>query len=151
MSLRNLKGVAYLCVFISIVCIISALSKSNSVTVDHTFVKTDDVGGTGGDVPAIRALNGLVQANFLDRDYYEASSIETSSGLRIYANYNKKHQALFIGTADGWSFFYYATPAELNMIADHSIPAHKLHEFLRPFPEERLDEIPTRSRSWSLL
>jgi hypothetical protein len=132
---------------ILIIYLTSKLSKSNSAEVDYNFVKPDSVGGGGGDVPAIKKLNALVQENFLKRTYYEASASETTTWYRLYANYNTKHNALFIGTADGWAYFFYATPKELKMIADREIPAYKLHEFLKPFPKEKLDQIPTRSRS----
>ena len=127
--------------------LVSKLTKSNSAQVDYTFVKADIVASSGEDVPAIKELNKLVQKNFLNKNYYEASSFEMAYWYRLYANYNKKHQALFIGTSDGWSYSFYATPGQLKMIADHQIPAFKLHQFLKPFPQELLDEIPTRSRT----
>lgn len=126
--------------------LVSKVTKSNWAEVDYTFVKVDSVGGDGGDIPAIHKLNELVEENFLNRDYYEASSFETTSWGGWYANYNKKHQAIFIGMSDGWSYFFYATPAELKTIADRKIPAYRLHQFLKPFPSEKLGEIPTRSR-----
>ena len=143
---KKSKIALYICSFILVIYLVSKLSKSNSAEVDYTFIKVDSVGGNGGDIPAIKELNELVQENFLNRNYYEASSFEKTSWFRLYANYNKKHQALFIGSADGWSYFFYATPAELKMIADRQIPAYKLHQFLKPFPSKYLVVIPTRSR-----
>ncbi|MCE6991477.1 hypothetical protein [Dyadobacter sp. CY323] len=143
---KKSKAAFYIFSFILVIFIASKVSKTNSTEVDYTFVKADSVGSSGGDVPAIKELNKLVQENFLNRTYYEASSFETTSWYRLYANYNKKHQALFIGSADGWSYFFYATPGQLKMITDHQIPAYKLHQYLKPFPSKYLGEIPTRSR-----
>lgn len=148
MTQKNSKIALYICLFILITYITSKLSKSNSSEVEYTFVTADSVGSSGGDIPAIKELNRLVEKNYLKRNYYESNSFETTSWYRLYANYNTKHQALFIGDADGWSYFFYATPVELKMIADRGIPAYKLNQFLKPFPEEYLDEIPTRSRNY---
>jgi hypothetical protein len=143
---KNLKVTFYMCLIILFIYVVPQITKSNSAEVDYTSVKADSVGGDGGDIPAIHKLNQLVRENFLDRDYYEARSFETTSWGGWYANYNKKHQAIFIGMSDGWSYFFYATPRELKMIANRKIPAYKLHQFLKPFPPEYLGEIPTRSR-----
>lgn len=142
----SLKTPFYICSFLLFVFLLSRLTKSNWEEVDYTFVKADSVGGNDGAIPAICKLNELVEGNFLDRSYYEASAFETTSWGRLFANYNKKYQALFIGTGDGWSYFFYATPEQLKMIADRRIPANKLHLFLKPFPQKHLGEIPTRSR-----
>ena len=146
MILKNLRLPLYICSFVIVIYLVSKVTKSNWAEVDYTFVKADSVSADGGDIPAIHKLNELVEENFLNRNYYEASSFETTSWGRWYANYNKKHQAIFIGMSDGWSYFFYATPAELKMIADRKIPAYKLHEFLKPFPPKYLGEIPTRSK-----
>jgi len=143
---KNLKVTIYACSFALLMYSVSKVTKSNSAEVNYTSVHTDSVGGNGGDIPVIHKLNELVEENFLDRKYYEASSFETTSWGRWFANYNKKHQSLCIGTSDGWSYYFYATPAQLKMIADRKIPACKLHQFLRPFPSKYLGEIQTRSR-----
>jgi len=103
---KYLKVPFYICWFVLVIYLVSKVTNSNSAEVEYAFVKADSVGSIGGDVPAIKELNKLVQENFLNRNYYETSSIETTSGYRMYANYNKKHQALFIGSADGWSYFF---------------------------------------------
>ena len=148
MTQEKSKTALFICSFLLVIFIASKVSKSNSAEVDYTFVKADSVGGIGGDIPAMRELNKLVQDNFLDRNYYEASAYETTTWNRLYANYNKKHQALCIGGADGWSYFFYATPAEIKMIAEREIPGYRFHQFLKPFPAEYLGDIPTRSRSY---
>ena len=142
----NLKIPFFIALSIFIIYLVSKLTRSNFAEVEYTFVKADSIGGNGGDIPALRKLNELVEKNYLNRSYYEASSIETASGMRWFVNYNKNHQALFIGTNDGWSYFFYATPLQLKMIADRKIPAYKFHQFLKPFPPEFLGEVPTRSR-----
>jgi len=86
--------------------LVSKLTKSNSAQVDYTFVKADIVASSGEDVPAIKELNKLVQKNFLNKNYYEASSFEMAYWYRLYANYNKKHQTHFIGNPDGWSYSF---------------------------------------------
>jgi hypothetical protein len=142
------SSILYACLFILVLFAISKVSKSNSAEVDYTATVPDSAGGSGGEIPAIAKLNEMVAANFLNRDYYEVSAFETSSWFRLYTNYNKKHQALFIGTVDGWSSYYYATPQQLKFIADRKIPGYKFHEFLKPFPTNALGDIPTRSRSY---
>ncbi|MCF0069801.1 hypothetical protein LZD49_04910 [Dyadobacter sp. CY261] len=144
--MTKINRALYACSFILIIFVVSKVSKSNSAEVDYTATKPDRFGGTGGDIPAIVKLNEMVEENFLNRDYYEVSAFETRSWFRFYANYNKRHRALLIGTADGWSSFFYATPQELDSIADHKIPVYKFREFLRPFPTQFLGDIPTRSR-----
>jgi len=137
----------YTLIALVLMYVASSVSRSNSASVTFTFQKVDSVGSDGGDLPALRKLNELVEENYLDRDYYEVFSIEDNTWHQWCTNYNKKHQALFIGGGDdGWSYFFYATPQELKMIADRKIPAYKLHQFLKPFPSEYLGEISTRSR-----
>lgn len=100
-----------------------------------------------GDTIALWELNKLVESNFLDREYYEAVAY-TNEGMRYYANYNKKHQALLI-TGDplsGWSCFFYATPAQFKMVADKRLRCDSLQYYLKRFPEELLIDCPTRSR-----
>jgi hypothetical protein len=143
---KHLKIPFYICSFVLVIYLVSKLTKSNSAQVDYTFVKADSVGGDGGDIPAIQKLNELVMENYLDRGYYEACPFEKTSWHRWYANYNKEYKALLIGGNDGWSYYFYATPAELKLIADRKIPAYNLHKFLKPFPRKYLGEIPTRSR-----
>ena len=145
---KNMKLLIYICSFILLIYAVSKVTTSNWAEVEYISISADSVGGNGGDIPAIRMLNELVEGNFLDRDYYEVSAVEMTSWGRWFANYNKKHQALFIGTSDGWSYFFYATPQQLKMIADRKIPAYKFKQFLKPFPQELLGEIPTRSRDW---
>ena len=145
---KNMKLLIYICSFILLIYAVSKVTTSNWAEVEHTSVKIDSLGGDGRDIAAFYKLNQLVEGNFLDRDYYEASARSTTSGGRWFANYNKKYQALFLGTIDGWSYFFYATPQQLKMIADRKIPAYKFKQFLKPFPQELLNEIPTRSRDW---
>jgi hypothetical protein len=98
---KKLKLPIYVCSFILLIYIISAISKSNSAEINYTYIQADSVGGNGGDISAMQKLNELVEENFLDRNYYEASSIDINGGIMCSANYNKKHGALFIGGSDG--------------------------------------------------
>ena len=102
---KKLKMPIYICSFILVIYAVSKVSTSNWAEVEHTSVKIDSLGGDGRDIAAFYKLNQLVEENFLDRDYYEASARSTTSGGRWFANYNKKYQALFLGTIDGWSSF----------------------------------------------
>lgn len=138
----------YICLILSIAFLISKITKSNSAEVDYHSDHAGNFAGSGGDLVAIQKLNKLVEENFLDRKYYEVSSFEKGTWYRTYANYNKKYKAIFIGDGDGWSYFFYATPAELKMISDHKIPANKFHFYLKPFPPKFLGQIPTRSRDF---
>jgi len=133
--------------FVLVIYLVSKASKSNSAEVEYICIKADSVGSMGGDIPALHMLNVIVEENFLDREYYEATAYETVRGHHLSANYNKKHQALFIGDADGWWYFFYATPTQLKEIVDQKIPAFRFKQFLKPFPEDLLGGIPTRSRS----
>jgi|GEM_PF-3673514 len=143
---KNLKAPLFLFSIIFGVYLVSKLTKSNWAEVEYRIIEEDSVGGNGGEIPAILTLNKLVEENFLNRNYYEASSFHQGGGPTWYANYNMKHQALFIGMSDGWSYCFYATRGELKMITERKIPAYMLHQFLKPFPLEYLSDIPTRSR-----
>ena len=148
MSLKDSKILIYICSAVLLIYMASKVSKSNSAKVDYTFDSNNSTGTSAGEIIAIQKLHDLVQENFLNRSYYEVSTFDTTTWYQEYANYNTKHQALFLGSADGWSYYFYATPAELKMIVDRKIPAHKLDQFLKPFPAKYLDAIPTRSRSY---
>lgn len=139
---EKMLGITILCVLV-IPYGISKITKSNATYVYYDQTPWHD----GGDTIAVRALNELVEGNFLDREYYEGVSY-TDEAMRYYANYNKKHQALLI-TGDpqsGWSCFYYATPAQLKMVSDRKLSCDSLRFYLKPFPQELLNECPTRSR-----
>jgi hypothetical protein len=132
--------------FCLLVYLTAKVTRSNSAEVSYTY-EEEAVVGRRREMLALHKLNKLVQKNFLDRDYYEASSFSESTWYRCYANYNKKYQALLIGDSDGWYYRFYATPAALKLIADREIPPEKFHLFLKPFPSRLLSEIPTRSRN----
>lgn len=136
----------YIFSFILVIYLISKITNSNSAEIDYNSDYAGNFAGSGGGLVAVRKLNELVEQNFLDRKYYEASAYEKRTWYRTYANYNKKHQAIFVGDSDGWTYFFYATPAELKMISDRKIAAKNYHLYLRPFPLKLLIEIPTRSR-----
>jgi hypothetical protein len=122
---------------------ISKITKSNASYIWYDQTPEHD----GGDTLAIGELSRLVEKNFPDRQYYEAVAY-TDEGMRYYANYNKKFQALLI-TGDpqsGWSCFYYATPHQLKMVAERRLSCDSLRFYLKPFPQGLLGECPTRSR-----
>jgi len=103
---KNLKVTISVCSLVLVIYLVSKVTKSNSAQLNYTFVKADSVGADGGDIPTIGKLNELVEKNFLDRNYYEVSSFETTSWSGCYANYNKKYQSLCVGTSDGWSYYF---------------------------------------------
>jgi len=139
---ETIAGITIIC-FLVIPYMVSKITKSNS---SYTWYK-QTTEHDGGDTLAIRELSKLVERNFLNREYYEAVAY-TDEAMRYYANYNKKHQALLI-TGDpqsGWSCYFYATPAQLKMVAQRKFSCDSLRLYLRPFPQELLGECPTRSK-----
>ncbi|WAC14175.1 hypothetical protein [Dyadobacter pollutisoli] len=133
--------VLYFLIPVTLLYFASKISKSNSAYV--YYVQTPEY--DGGDLVAIKKLNELVEENFLNRSYYEGVAY-TDESNRWYANYNKEYKALLIGGSSGWSYYFYATPEELKMIADRKIRAIDIDKYLRPFPVSKLEECPTRSR-----
>jgi hypothetical protein len=134
---------AIMCCLLALPFIIAKITKSNSASIFYVQTPEHD----GGDTIAIRKLNELVEENFLNRNYYEAAAY-TEISTRWYANYNKHYQALLItgDPASGWSYFYYATPQELKMVADRKISCDSMKHYLKPFPVDLLMDCPTRSR-----
>lgn len=132
----------YFFVPVTLIYFASKISKSNSAYV--YYVQTPEY--DGGDLVAIKKLNELVEENFLDRSYYEGVAY-TGEANRWHANYNKEYKALLIsGSPSGWSYYFYATPEELKMIADRKIRAINIDKYLRPFPINKLEDCQTRSR-----
>ena len=86
---KTLIGLFYICSFILLIYLVSKITNSNSAEVDYNSDYAGNFAGSGGDLLAIQKLNELVEENFLDRRYYEASSFEKGTWHRWYANYNK--------------------------------------------------------------
>ena len=117
------------------------LSHSNSERIE--FGDSKD-----GDLIAIDKLNELVTNNFLKREYYEVYAY-SNSYTRWVLNYNTNLNTLVISVdpGSGWAYLYYATPQELDMIAERNIHVNEMHLYLKRIAPDRMrPKFPTRSQ-----
>jgi len=134
-----MKRLAYSLIIVGALFTASILSRSNTV---YVRVPQNDSDG----VIAIQKLSGLVDANFLNREYYEVETI-SDLGPCFFVNYNKKYQTLLISNdpLSGWSYRFKSTPEQLKKIAEGGIPVSKLEKILTSTSQQEHRRLPTRS------
>lgn len=138
------KLIYYGVIPLGLIYLASKLSTSNTAYIRYEQQSTQDK--DNWHLISIRHLSKMVDANFLDREYYEVM-MYNDMGTGWWANYNKAHQTLIISgePLSGWWGCYSATPAELKMIADKQVVWTELDKYLKPYQPKRSDIFPTRN------
>ena len=134
-----MKRVTYFIIFLIVLFITSHLIRSNTV---YVRMAGYDSGGT----TAMKKLSELVDANYLDREWYEVETI-SNNGPCFFVNYNKEYQTLLISNdpLSGWSYHFRCTPMQLKKVTDREIPVNELEKELVYISTQEHRHFPTRS------